>query len=97
MRFSVSGYSAGLGRLLAGGVLSLCFFAGTGTLYAQVTVRRYYDSTQATRLHEEFTVHSATDSTRNGPYTRFFPDGKKTELTGAYRNGKKDGTFTEYY
>lgn len=58
-------------------------------------VRNYYDGAKK-RLHEDYFVTADGNKVFEGPYKRYYPNGK-LEMEGAYRDGKRSGTFMEYF
>ena len=47
-------------------------------------------------LYEEYYILSKFDSTLDGEYKRFHPNGKIAATTN-FKNGQKQGLFTEFY
>ena len=71
------------------------FLISSTSLLAQKNIKVYYDS-EKNRVQEDYYVSTENDQLLDGPYKRYFPNGK-TEMEGAYKNGSRSGTFLEYF
>ena len=75
-------------------VLVLILMCST-SLVAQRQVKVYYDGAKK-RLQEDYFVSAENDQILEGPYKRYYPNGK-LEMDGVYKDGKRSGPFLEYF
>ena len=77
--------------------VALCFILfglSLGLACAQKNVRTYHDPMQR-QVHEDYFVSVADGTTLEGPYKRYFPNGK-LEISGTFEDGRRSGIFYEY-